>query len=449
MGGRRGGTSTVPLEADDHSSLEPRRKDDRTLEKTPRIHVALPPTREIPADTEVELICAFTGEPQPSVSWLKDDLPVSSSSVSNASASLENGVARLTLRRAKMEHSGVYTAIASNPYGSVRTTGLLQIQPKTDFKYLAPTFSEPLSDRSVDEGVEVKLSCRLSGRPTPEIVWHKDGFKILPSVDSRILMYMESSGEVSLSITRVRAEDSGEYSCEAKNSEGSDFTHCQLRVRRSERSDKKEALYADHSSSSADEPSKKRRLDAPAVAPVIVRPLKDAYCIHEGNRELIECELDVPTSSSDPSSQSDKTECEWFRNAEPLVPNKTLRTHFDGRLALLKIYQASMDEHAGAYECRFTNSAGRSTSSRCTVTIEPIKVDANAATQSATDGTFNPFITQMPSFVQKLAPNIDGVEGEDLSRILVKFWSNNNRKSSLHNRQTPKILLTKFCCRKN
>ena len=75
-------------------------------------------------------------------------------------------------------------------------------------------------------------------------------------------------------------------------------------------------------------------------APVITRPLSDTT-VYDGNRELLEIEVDgVPQPT-----------IEWYKNGRLVAENRLVRTYFDGRVAFLKIYQATAD-HEGEYVCK-------------------------------------------------------------------------------------------------
>lgn len=58
----------------------------------------------------------------------------------------------------------------------------------------------------------------FAANPSPTVVWNKDG-KLLKS-DSHVSIF-ESEGQYYLEIHRAAAEDAGEYTCTASNSEGS------------------------------------------------------------------------------------------------------------------------------------------------------------------------------------------------------------------------------------
>lgn len=93
---------------------------------------------------------------------------------------------------------------------------------------VAPEFTVPLSDAIVQEGKEFSFECRLIGRPTPEIVWYKDGISILNNPDYRTT---HVDGVCALKIDETFAEDSAKYTCRAFNILGSAETSAALAVK--------------------------------------------------------------------------------------------------------------------------------------------------------------------------------------------------------------------------
>ena len=70
-----------------------------------------------------------------------------------------------------------------------------------------PEINPQLMNQSVAYSSPLQFNCSLSGFPTPEVFWTKDG---------------EDLGKKNtLIIRQARFEDSGRYTCSAKNKEGS------------------------------------------------------------------------------------------------------------------------------------------------------------------------------------------------------------------------------------
>ena len=70
-----------------------------------------------------------------------------------------------------------------------------------------PEINPQLINQSVTYNSPLQFNCSLSGFPTPEVLWTKDG--------------MNRGKKNTLTIPQARFEDSGEYTCSAKNPTGS------------------------------------------------------------------------------------------------------------------------------------------------------------------------------------------------------------------------------------
>jgi len=77
----------------------------------------------------------------------------------------------------------------------------------------APVVMEPLSDVSGYEGSRVELTCKLSGKPSPKILWYHNGDEI--SEDKKYHMLYKDN-YASLLIHDLETEDAGKYRCKAE-----------------------------------------------------------------------------------------------------------------------------------------------------------------------------------------------------------------------------------------
>ncbi|KAE9553836.1 hypothetical protein FO519_002966 [Halicephalobus sp. NKZ332] len=331
----------------------------------PIIRMPLPPSRELPEGTEVILTCAVTGIPTPEITWYKDD-----QQVYFAGLTYSNGLAQLVIPMAAVSHSGVYTCVAKNEHGSVRSIGMVYITPSESKSNSAPKFIDTLINSSILENSEINLECTVQGKPPPSITWYHDGLKMLK--DHRMMQYIDRNGTIKLSIMKGRPDDAGEYTCEAENHLGRDWTHCQVKVM---------STGINRSRSPSPTPPRTNK------APIITRHLCDAK-VHEGHRELLECEIDA---HPDPL-------VEWFHDGNLVAESKTLRTYFDGRIAFLKLYEAHKD-HQGVYECKIENKLGS--------VISKAEIIVEAAGESKEE-----YIPNMPRFISKLEDRVVLREGE-------------------------------------
>ncbi|CAN9505491.1 unnamed protein product [Ophioblennius macclurei] len=81
-----------------------------------------------------------------------------------------------------------------------------------------PVFVEGLEYQTVAPGSSVRMSCRLTGYPDPEVVWLCDNEPIEESPTMQI--EYEDDGSCTLILARVGPEDTNYYSCQATNVHG-------------------------------------------------------------------------------------------------------------------------------------------------------------------------------------------------------------------------------------
>ncbi|XP_023689518.2 myopalladin isoform X2 [Paramormyrops kingsleyae] len=100
----------------------------------------------------------------------------------------------------------------------------------------APVFTKNLQDIVAFEGQLVVLECRVKGVPSPHVEWYREGTMVDDSPDFRILQkkprFMAESEEIcTLVIAEVFPEDSGTFTCTAKNKYGSVSSVAYLQVK--------------------------------------------------------------------------------------------------------------------------------------------------------------------------------------------------------------------------
>lgn len=105
---------------------------------------------------------------------------------------------------------------------------LVERMHKESVPPLAPEFTIPLHDATVQEGEKFTFQCNLIGQPTPEVIWYKDGISILNNPDY-LTTYIH--GICTLTIEETFAEDSAKYTCKAFNIAGSAETSATLTVK--------------------------------------------------------------------------------------------------------------------------------------------------------------------------------------------------------------------------
>lgn len=92
-----------------------------------------------------------------------------------------------------------------------------------------PEFIEILPGQSkVLVGETATLCCSFKGKPTPEIVWMKNGHEIEENTNR--IKITQNNFKACLIIENVNIEDEGRYSCEATNIHGRSSTYARMTV---------------------------------------------------------------------------------------------------------------------------------------------------------------------------------------------------------------------------
>ncbi|XP_064458073.1 cell adhesion molecule DSCAM-like isoform X3 [Ornithodoros turicata] len=177
----------------------------------------------------VQLQCSATGTPPPSISWMvaadlnrEEFLPIYNS---HKYVVFPNGT--LVINNVEQNESGYYLCKASNGYGEVLSKLIfitLKRPPKFDVKFRA---------HAVKGGEKARLQCTAVGDHPIVLSWAKNNERILDTSKYRISTLSNQTSAMTTSTLIVASdtvEDSGIYSCFAKNHYGSDETSMRLLV---------------------------------------------------------------------------------------------------------------------------------------------------------------------------------------------------------------------------
>uniref|UniRef100_A0A8C1W402 Palladin, cytoskeletal associated protein n=1 Tax=Cyprinus carpio TaxID=7962 RepID=A0A8C1W402_CYPCA len=160
--------------------------------------------------------CKVSGLPTPDLIWQLNGQTIRPDS-SHKMLVRENGVHSLVIEPVTSRDAGVYTCIASNRAGQNSFNLELIVAAKEMHK--APCFIEKLQNTSVAEGHPVRLECRVSGVPFPQIFWKKENESFTHNTD-RISMHQDNFGYLCMIIQPALKEDAGWYTVSAKNEAG-------------------------------------------------------------------------------------------------------------------------------------------------------------------------------------------------------------------------------------
>ena len=90
-----------------------------------------------------------------------------------------------------------------------------------------PFFCSKLTNRTVSEGSQIKMTATVIGQPDPQVHWTKNGEKLRPGGRERMKL---ENGLATLEISAALSEDSGYYTCVATNSYGQSSSEAVVRV---------------------------------------------------------------------------------------------------------------------------------------------------------------------------------------------------------------------------
>ncbi|XP_074004050.1 palladin isoform X2 [Numenius arquata] len=160
--------------------------------------------------------CKVSGLPTPDLSWQLNGRPIRPDS-SHKMLVRENGVHSLIIEPVTARDAGIYTCVASNRAGE--NTFSLELIVAAKEVHKAPVFIEKLQNTGVTEGFPVRLECRISGEPSPQIFWKKENESLTYNTD-RVSMHQDNYGYICLLIQGATKEDAGWYTVSAKNEAG-------------------------------------------------------------------------------------------------------------------------------------------------------------------------------------------------------------------------------------
>ncbi|XP_028301363.1 hemicentin-1 isoform X2 [Gouania willdenowi] len=281
-------------------------KHDITVHVPPSIigQVELPENVSVVVKNPVALYCEASGIPLPTISWMKDGLPITATS----SVLILSGGRSLRLMHAAAGDAGRYTCIVSNSAGEERKNFDLDVLVLPSIVH-----EGTLVDTKVKENNNITLPCEASGNPVPEIKWKRDGQILVLDERYQIL----SHGRF-LHISEAQVGDTGRYSCHASNRAGDRSRHFNLNV---------------------------------LVSPTIAGSGPD------DSAEEVIVTLSSPTSLVCEVHSFPPALITWLKDGIPFEPRRNARVLPGGRT--LQILNAK-EEDAGRYTCVATNEAGES-----------------------------------------------------------------------------------------
>ncbi len=228
---------------------------------------------------------------------------------------------------------------------------------------VAPRFTVPIANMSdLKEGENAHFEARLipTDDPTLTIDWYWNGKAL--KAGSRIRTFCDF-GFVILEISPVYPEDSGEYTCKARNGLGEAVTTATLKCsgRRNIIMDSqlpKGMEGAMDKIADLEGLSRRRIMDQPSedadAPPEFLSPLEDLM-LAENSLAHFETRL---TPINDPSMR-----VEWFHNGKQLSAGSRIKTINDFGFVILEVANV-LTRDSGNYTCKAINKHGNLTSTK-------------------------------------------------------------------------------------
>ncbi|CAG2164046.1 unnamed protein product [Oppiella nova] len=296
------------------------------------------------------------------------------------------GCLSLDILSVRAQDSGEYTVRATNRLGSAQSSNTITVVPQSgvireseyseslveiqrledrrnykkeiqmDFvEGKAPVFVKPLHNIETNEESNVHLECRLapSGDIETTIEWFKNGHPI--TVGHRFRPQFDFDF-IALDILCVYPEDSGLYTCKAKNMFGEAVSSCNLICHGKSQRIVYETQMSDSFVNIRQLEERNRRLAKDSSVTEEIHKTKPKFLTKFRDLELnefqsahLECRVEP---INDPNLK-----VEWFHNGHPLPIGHRFQPFFDFGYIALKILQI-IEEDSGVYTCRITNSYG-------------------------------------------------------------------------------------------
>ncbi|KAF7654618.1 hypothetical protein LDENG_00067150, partial [Lucifuga dentata] len=246
--------------------------------------------------SDVLIKCSATGTPQPVVTWRVNGVPLEQA----PSANRKQFDDTIMLHNAKASDSAVYQCEAKNRHGTLLSNANIMIMN------LPPVMvTGEGRDYSAVEGKDVLMHCQVFSSPPSTISWSKDDSS--GSVEGPRFNVHDNG---SLEIYSVEKDDAGQYTCYAKNTEGTSAIDATLYVK---------------------DPT--RVIVAPADARILIGTTAQLSCLVEYDKSF-----------------SNDFELLWEKDDEELAFNGTENSRYVMEDGILQIISVSHEDQ-GVYTC--------------------------------------------------------------------------------------------------
>ncbi|KAK9751964.1 Neogenin C-terminus [Popillia japonica] len=184
--------------------------------KFPPHFIALPMRQVVIEGQNVTLDCAANGNPNPTVTWLKDGVSIDMADL-DTRFSIVGTTTSLKITNILEIDTGTYQCRAENKEDSKEAS--------TDIKvHVPPRFLSKPTDKVEDTNKDVELECSVYGVPEPKVQWLKNGEPVI------LNEYYQLVKGNNLKIMGLMASDTGIFQCVAANDAGNIQASASLKV---------------------------------------------------------------------------------------------------------------------------------------------------------------------------------------------------------------------------
>ncbi|XP_075468428.1 follistatin-related protein 5 isoform X2 [Ascaphus truei] len=157
----------------------------------------------------VVLTCAIQGNLRPPIIWMRNNVILNNLDLEDISDFGDDG--SLYITKTTTTHMGNYSCHADG-YDKLYQTHILQVN-------VPPVIRVYPESQAKEPGVTASLRCHADGIPKPQLSWLKNGMDITPLLSKQLTLQANGS---EVHISNVRYEDTGAYTCIARNEVGVD-----------------------------------------------------------------------------------------------------------------------------------------------------------------------------------------------------------------------------------
>ncbi|XP_019613602.1 PREDICTED: muscle M-line assembly protein unc-89-like [Branchiostoma belcheri] len=343
-----------------------------------------PASQTVEEGKSAKFSCEVDGEPAPKVSWAKDGRTLQQGKRYRISS--DEFSSTLEIPTVLVTDGGSYACVLENAEGRVTEEFTLTVQEgehkeitqdqlqsllssidsgsteDTDMFYSIdeaspPEFKSELKDIVCKEDEEVVFSCTVMGAPDPQISWYKDGKNIKPSKYFK----MSYDGETAeLTLDGAFPEDSGVYTCTARNPAGDVSKSAKLTVKELGSPLKRGV-------------SEEEDVSAGPSPPKFSRPLQDEVCERNSIAQLT-CKV----------SGNPKPRVTWMKGDTVLTEGDRYEIFEEKGSFNMEIYD-TLPSDSGTYTCVASNAHG---TVRCSAELLIADGDELEAAEEDREGMF-------------------------------------------------------------